>query len=147
MRIALIAALVSGIATPASSQSSSEQARREAQQYLIRCPPKPRDENELCKFHHAEFIRNYAGARSGAYDDQRQVAYSLQHGNDGSVTVNMPEACAWQLLIVASGDPRTQRSDVEVAGTVCAHLDEASRLRATARAARLDREARLLRTR
>jgi hypothetical protein len=47
-----------------------------------------------------EFGTSLKGALAGSYQDQRNVAYSLEHG-DG-VAKNKIESCAWRIIIIAT---------------------------------------------
>lgn len=77
-------------------------------------------------------------AMSGDYQAQRNVAYWLVGGNNGAPPLNPILGCAWRLVILKSGSPSVDASDVSNKQLYCdKRLDVDSRNAAEAQAAAL----------
>jgi hypothetical protein len=76
---------------------------------------------------------------AGDYQAQRNLAFGHATG-DQKVTINAISACAWRYVILKSGSPRVDESDVSNFKFYCGKLDTASLTAAEAKANRLLRE-------
>lgn len=59
-----------------------------------------------------EYEKLEKAAMAGDYQAQRNLAYWLSGGNGGKPAQNSVLACAWRLVILQSGDPQVDSSDV-----------------------------------
>lgn len=77
-------------------------------------------------------------AMAGDYQAQRNVAYWLAGGNNGAPPLNPILGCAWRLVILKSGSPSVDSSDVSNKQLYCdKQLDADSRTAADAQAENL----------
>lgn len=77
-------------------------------------------------------------AMAGNYLAQRNVAYWLTGGNNGAPPLNPILGCAWRLVILKSGSPSVDSSDVSNKQLYCdRRLDADSRKAAEAQAEKL----------
>ncbi|MFM8444140.1 MAG: hypothetical protein ACKN9W_12485 [Methylococcus sp.] len=77
-------------------------------------------------------------ALSGDYQAQRNVAYWLSGGNNGVPPINEVLACAWRIVILKSGSPSVDSSDVSNKKLYCdKKLDADSREAANAQATKI----------
>lgn len=61
-------------------------------------------------------------AWKGDYTGQREVAQCLTTGCLGFVVVDPTLACAWRMVILASGSAKTDRTDLDLLRAVCSGL-------------------------
>ncbi len=77
-------------------------------------------------------------AMAGDYQAQRNVSYWLTGGNNGALPLNPILGCAWRLVILKSGSPSVDASDVSNKQFYCdKRLDSDSRKAAEAQAEKL----------
>jgi hypothetical protein len=77
-------------------------------------------------------------AMAGDYQAQRNVAYWLTGGNNGAPPLNPVLGCAWRLVILKSGSPSVDSSDISNKQLYCdKRLDADSRKAAEAQAEKL----------
>jgi hypothetical protein len=77
-------------------------------------------------------------AMAGNYQAQRNIAYWLTGGNYGAPPLNPILGCAWRLVILNSGSPSVDSTDVSNKQLYCdKRLDADSRIAAEAQAERL----------
>lgn len=79
-------------------------------------------------------------AWKGDYQSQRNVAYCLGWGCDGLVVVNQLRGCAWRIVILGSGNPQIDRSDIGNAKLDCGRLSKPEQDVARGQADRIFRE-------
>lgn len=103
--------------------------------HLDLCAGKP--EPALCEAARAEFRHAFADAMGGGYQGQRNVAYMLETGDHGGIRRNPVLACAWRMVILRSGSPRIDRSDLGNLRFTCGRLDPVESATAEAQAKRL----------
>lgn len=85
-----------------------------------------------------EFEKLEKRALAGDYKAQRNVAYWLTGGNNGTPPINPILGCAWRLVILKSGSPSVDSSDVSNKQLYCdKRLDADSRKAAEAQAEKL----------
>ncbi len=85
-----------------------------------------------------EFEKLEKRALAGDYQAQRNVAYWLTGGNNGTPPINPILGCAWRLVILKSGSPSVDSSDVSNKQLYCdKRLDADSRKAAEAQAEKL----------
>ena len=88
----------------------------------------------------AEFEALEKAAKAGDYQAQRNLAYWLSGGYGGAPPLNPVLACAWRLVILESGSPQVDTSDVSNKQLYCdKRLDADSRKAAQAQAQTLRR--------
>lgn len=75
-------------------------------------------------------------AKAGDYQAQRNVAYWLSGGYDGAAPLNPILACAWRLVILESGSPSVDSSDVSNKRLYCDRKLDADGLKAAQAQAR-----------
>lgn len=75
-------------------------------------------------------------AMAGDYQAQRNLAFGYATG-DQRVQVNSMKGCAWRYVILKSGSPRVDESDVSNFKVYCGKLDPVSAEAADAMAVRL----------
>mgnify|MGYP006951112573 CR=1 FL=1 len=81
------------------------------------------------------------GAMAGDYQDQRNLAFALTGGYGSEIPKNPILACAWRLVILASGDRRVDEGDVGNKQLYCdKRLDADSQAAAKAQAEKLTRQ-------
>ncbi|MVA91601.1 hypothetical protein GOZ80_06145 [Agrobacterium vitis] len=60
------------------------------------------DDMKMCEVQQAQFIKWYPLALKRSYQGQRNVAYCQRTGCDSAVQVDVVNACAWRIVIMAS---------------------------------------------
>lgn len=99
------------------------------------------DGKAACEKARAAFANAYRRALRGDYQARRNVAYMLKRGHADVVLPSPVSACAWRLLIVASGSPSVDAGDTGNVRVDCGSLSEAdsaaARVEARALAARI----------
>lgn len=78
-------------------------------------------------------------AWKGDYQGQRNVAFCLSDGCEGLLLPNRSLACAWRIIIIGSGTPRVDSTDIANLKQDCGHLDAAQRSAAQAQASAIFR--------
>lgn len=64
-----------------------------------------------CALDRDEFRSDYPKAYNKDYQAQRNVAFCFDTGCNGAVIAKRSLACAWRIVILASGSPRVEDSD------------------------------------
>ena len=91
------------------------------------------EKEKLCNANRAQFEREFPDAYAGDYQAQRNVAFCLLSGCDGAVRVNRTLGCAWRRVILLSGSPKVDQTDISNYEWLC--TDKLSRVeRATSEA-------------
>lgn len=97
------------------------------------------DEAPSCKKMISRLEEDYRKAWKGDYQGQRNVAYCLSDGCGNMVLPNRSLGCAWRIVIIGSGSPRVDSTDIGNLKVYCGRLDAAERSAAQAQAATLFR--------
>ncbi len=135
-----LAAALLAIALPASAQpAANERATQEARGFLIDCAFVPEARRAECPRWQEAFVADYLRARTGDYRGQRNVAFGLR-GTTPGVRGEAVQACAWRLLIVASGHAQAGEGDQANVRADCGPLAQAQRDLAVQRGTRLAEE-------
>jgi hypothetical protein len=79
----------------------------------------------------SEIARNAMG---GDIPAQRQLANCYLSGCPGLASPDPALACAWHIVIVASGDPQITAADIEARKLACGNLQTEQQRKATAEA-------------
>lgn len=95
--------------------------------------PKPAD----CEYGMVSFPDDYEAAKNGDYQGQRNVAFCFQTGCDWAVRENQTLACAWRVVILASGHLEVDSGDQRNAELACGKLDGTARRTAERQADRM----------
>jgi hypothetical protein len=86
-----------------------------------------------CEAMIAEFTnKDWPKAWTGDYQGQRNVSFCMSTGCDGAVTENDVGGCAWRFVILGSGSPQVDSTDMANHETFCGRLSPVAL--ATARA-------------
>ncbi len=83
----------------------------------------------LCEISQAEHIVSTKYAYRGLYNAQRNLAFCLGDGCNGSVITDKSRSCAWRIVILASGHPDNDTSDIT---NLKSCLDDSSPIERTA---------------
>lgn len=108
MRIAYILFALA-LASPAWAQDAGPLLRT--------CPSGPNP--NWCEISQKDFKEWYPKAYARDYQGQRNAAFCLSTGCDGSVERNDLEGCAWRMVILGSGSPRIDSTDRMAYATYC----------------------------
>jgi hypothetical protein len=87
-------------------------------------------EKAACEAAAGDFRRAYGKAIQGDYQGQRNVAYMLGRGYADTVLKDRVTSCAWRLVVVASGSPKVDDTDLGNVRVDCGRLDAADRAKA-----------------
>lgn len=98
------------------------------------CDDKP------CITNQAETAVNLPFAYRGVYTAQRNIAFCLDTGCDGSNYPQTELSCAWRIVIAVSGDPEVDASDADNLAYCLKKLEPANISIARAHAARIFRQ-------
>lgn len=123
-------------------RTPDERAENEARQFLIVCRGGSRDDRAICRMNQREFVWNYVSAKSGDYEDQKNVAFMLYHGTGGGIMRDLVQACAWAAVVSGSGDVRMNGLQQRTYDEWCAPLTPAQRQIVRTRTSRLRQELR-----
>ena len=149
MRFLLLIVAVTFPAPILAAPNPTERARAEAQQFLGRCPVGDDNHQQLCLAQQIAFVWDYVSAKSGDYEDQKNVSILLYRGLpvDGltgprgpAIAENIGEACAWQMVMAASGNPNYTAIHLDFSRVVCRSLSPDGQQLALVRARRLRQE-------
>jgi hypothetical protein len=77
-----------------------------------------------CKANQEQFRREFPLALKGKYAAQRNVAFCLSDGCDTAVKQNPISACAWRIVILASGDSEIHDGDMMNFKSDCGRLGQ-----------------------
>lgn len=97
------------------------------------------DETTSCKKMIARLEADNRKAWKGDYQGQRNVAFCFSDGCNNMVLPNRSLGCAWRIVIIASGSPKVDSTDIGNLKVYCGKLDAAERSAAQAQAATLFR--------
>ncbi|CAA0087591.1 Uncharacterised protein [Starkeya nomas] len=97
------------------------------------------DEATSCKKMISRLEADNRKAWKGDYQGQRNVAFCLSDGCGNMVLPNRSLGCAWRIVIIASGSPKVDTTDIGNLKVYCGKLDAAERSAAQAQAATLFR--------
>lgn len=122
----LAAGLLAGMTGPARADDLR------AQTFLAPCALA--DNEEFCRFMADKFTKDWSQAMRGRIESQRNVAFCLRDGCDGAVATNTVLACAWRMVIIASGSPKLDDLDARNFESACHSLSETARIAADAQA-------------
>ena len=92
---------------------------------------------ERCKWQVTTFTEDHASALVGDYQAQRNVAYCLKSGCDGAIRQEPVTACAWRIVILASGSFSVDASDEGNFNVDCGALSSSQQRRALTQAGTL----------
>lgn len=109
-----------------------------ADDHLLPCV----DTKEFCKSSQQQFIKWFPRAWKGDYQGQRNVAFFLGRDSDGAVKPNPTLACAWRIVIIASGSPKIDNTDTANLRIDCNKLDPLEKEVATRQAQNIQRNIR-----
>lgn len=93
-------------------------------------------QTDQCRYSRQTWADEYAGATSGQYQGQRNVAFCLSTGCEGALKVNKILGCAWRFVIVESGHLSADASDAMNLKHYCGpeNVDQVERATAEAQA-------------
>nr|USU32883.1 hypothetical protein NG677_04065 [Methylobacterium sp. OTU13CASTA1] len=74
---------------------------------------------KYCDVQRKEFAKWFPLAQHGDYQGQRNVSFCLADGCDGAVKVNRALGCAWRLVIINSGNPKADTTDIGFFDAYC----------------------------
>lgn len=94
-------------------------------------------QKQICDASKSDFKKWFPRAYKGDYQGQRNVAFCLYDGCDGSVMQNKPLSCAWRMVILLSGSNQVDATDQNSFRLACGKLDTAEMITAKAQAERL----------
>ncbi|GJD93405.1 hypothetical protein [Methylobacterium iners] len=103
-----------------------------ARDHLTTCATVAND--AACQVSRQQFREQFPKAYRGDYQSQRNVAFCLRNGCDGSVSNNPTLACAWRMVILLSGSSRVDGTDQGAFKIDCGRLDAAAMETAKAQA-------------
>ena len=107
---------------------------------VIRTCPDP-DPNRQCEYETFTMRRDIPNAYAGDYQAQRNVSFCLVTGCDGFIVQNVLLGCAWRVVIIASGNPKVDQTDIGFLSVYCSKpLDALQRSAANAQAQALFRD-------
>lgn len=127
--------LAAGLLAGVSGVARADDLR--AQTFLAPCALA--DNEEFCRFMADKFTRDWSQAMRGRIESQRNVAFCLRDGCDGAVATNPVLACAWRMVIIASGSPKLDDLDARNFESACHSLSETARIAADAQARQIVR--------
>lgn len=99
------------VAAGLASLPSVAPAMEDVGQHMNYCAGVGADGIDWCKLDSAEFRSDYPKAFGRDYQAQRNVAFCFDTGCNGAVIAKRSLACAWRIVILASGSPRVDDSD------------------------------------
>jgi hypothetical protein len=116
----IIPALIALAASEAHAQPPPSQlAQRSAESFLVACPPGNRE----CEQTRAAFIAAWPAALRGEYRAARNAAFLLTNQRASPpMRMDPVAACALRIVILASGNPNTDTSDVTNLRFTCLEL-------------------------
>lgn len=122
--LVLLAAVIAGT-MPAGAQKADDYLGYCSEEDNVRKAQYDETCDELQKL----FKKQFPKAMRGDYASQRNIAYWLGMGNKSPAIIkNKITACAWRLVIIASGDPEVGPGDVMNLKYDCGQLlDEVER--------------------
>ena len=91
-------------------------------------------DQQACSADLKEFTRWFPKAMRGDYQAQRNVSFCLSDGCNGAVRKLPITACAWRLVIIASGNKDVDQTDTMNAKFRCGGLDDLEKQAAVAQA-------------
>ena len=94
---------------------------------------------KYCLFMADKFQKEWKQALRGRIESQRNVAYCLWDGCDGAISTNPVLACAWRMVVIASGSPKIDDLDARNFDIYCKSLSETGRIAADAQARQIIR--------
>jgi hypothetical protein len=98
------------------------------------CASRAEDDLALCQHNVQRMETDNKKAWHGDYQGQRNVAYCLGYGCDGLVFINKSLGCAWRIIIIGSGSPRVDNTDISNIKLDCGRLNAAENSAAHAQA-------------
>jgi hypothetical protein len=87
----------------------------------VPAPPALSCSDAYCETDKALFVDSWPKAWHGEYQAQRNLAV-LFGSKEGPVKYNPVQACAWRMVIIASGDPKLDETDGDNLDRDCAVL-------------------------
>ncbi|WP_237153336.1 hypothetical protein [Oryzibacter oryziterrae] len=72
-----------------------------------------------CAYERQVLADQWPKALGGDYQSQRNIAFCLSDGCYDAMQVDKVAACAWRMVIVASGDPSVERGDLDNYVSAC----------------------------
>lgn len=133
--LVLLAAVTAGT-MPASAQKADDYLGYCSEEDNVRQAP----HDETCEELQKRFKQQFPKAMRGHYQSQRNVAFWIggkQSDNKAAFRTNNITACAWRIVIIASGDPEVWSGDTDNLKYDCGKLDEVERAAAQAQASAL----------
>lgn len=94
-------------------------------------------DTDACALNKAQALVALIGAYKKDYGDQRNLASCLRYGCSNAIVPNEPLACAWRMVILASGSTLLEQSDINYFQKDCSPLNGAQLATAKAQAANL----------